>query len=211
MKTRNTSAVLSASALVAAALVSAPASAAIVSVGGMTTQLFSPPAATPGALGGFTASAWDEVQSRTVFNFPVDMVNNPAPHTAAIAGSITGVVDSHFIHYESIPGAIPVTGSVTFNNPIVGVNFFAPSLDATDGPFGDPLTTYPTFFPFRDLTFNTSQFSISGNTINFDLNTFSPVGGVVQIRVFTQVPAPGAAGVAGLMGAAMLRRRRRGN
>jgi uncharacterized protein (TIGR03382 family) len=211
MKTRMTTTVLSLSALAAAALVSAPASAAITGVFGATTQVFTPATCVPGGLQSFNAFAWDEVQSRTIINFPVDMVNNPGASSAPIAGTISGVVDSHFIHFDGFPGVISATGSVTFNNPIVGVNFFNASLDATDGLFGDPGTTYPTFFPFRDLTTNNSGFNIVGNTINFNLSNFSPVGGVVQIRVFTQVPAPGAAGVAGLLGAAMLRRRRRSN
>lgn len=200
---------LTAAVLALLALTSA-SSAAIVSVSGQTVQLFSPNPAScvQGALAGITAYAWDEAQNRGIASLAVDMVNNPGASSAPIAGTLAGLVDSHFIHLESIPGAIPASGSVTFNNTIVGVDFFNNSLDSTDGPFGAPLTTYPTFFPFRDLTTNSSSFNIVGNTINFNLNTFSPVGGVVQIRVFTQVPTPAGASIAGLAGLACLRRRR---
>lgn len=201
---------LTVSSLIALTLSSATASASISSVSGSTVQNFAPNPASCvlGALTGFTAYAWDEAQNRSAFSLSVDMTNNPGASSGPIPGVISGPLDSHFIHFEGMPGAIGVSGSVTFNNPIVGVNLFAASLDATDGPYGAPLTTYPTFFPFRDLTFNTSSFNIVGNTINFNLDNFSPVLGVVQLRIFTQAPAPGSVGLAGLAGLAALRRRR---
>lgn len=202
---------LTALSLAALSFAAGSASASISSVAGATTQLFTPNPASafPGALTGPNAYAWDEQQNRFAQAFPVDMINN-GPHTGAIPGVLNGFVNSHFIAFEDYSGAIVnAVGSVTFNGPIVGVNFYNASLDATDPMFGAPLTSYPTFYPARDLTFNSSAFSVSGSTINFALNTLSPVYGVTHIRVFTQIPAPGAAAVAGLAGLGALRRRRR--
>ncbi|MBL8745687.1 MAG: hypothetical protein JNK58_04930 [Phycisphaerae bacterium] len=187
------------------------ASAAIGGVTGQTTWLGTPPVScTVTSLNGLNAYVWDEQQNINVANVFADMVNNPCPAPgAAIPGLISGVVDSHFVHYENYSGAPGGVGTVSFLDPIVGVIFLASNLDNTDALLGAGGTTYPTFFPFRDLTFNSSTFSISANTMSFQLDTLSPVLGVVQMRVLTKpVPAPGAAAVAGLMGLAALRRRR---
>jgi hypothetical protein len=202
---------LTALSLAALSLTAASASATISSVAGATTQLTfpNPASAFPGALTGPNAYAWDEQQNRFAQAFPVDMINN-GPHTGAIPGVLNGFVNSHFIAFEEYSGVIvTAVGSVTYNEPIVGVNFYNASLDSTDPIFGAPLTSYPTFYPARDLTFNSSAFSVSGNTINFALNTLSPIYGVTHIRVFTQIPTPGAASLAGLGVLAGLRLRRR--
>jgi hypothetical protein len=203
MKNR-TAIALSTLALAAAAL---PATAGITGVTGMTTWLAVPPAAcTPGALTGLTAYAWDE-QQNTPLSLIVDMVNNPGNSGAPIPGPLTGNYDSHFIHFEPIAGAIAATGTVTFNNPIVGVIFRPLTLDSTDVPAGSPSTTYPTLFPLRGISGN-SFFSILGNTITF---TISPTAapGLGQIRVLTQVPAPATAALFGMGAIACGRRRRR--
>jgi MYXO-CTERM domain-containing protein len=187
------------------------ASAAISGTSGQTTWLGTPPlTCTVGTLNGFNAYVWDEQQNINVANVFVNMANNPCPAPgSAIPGLVSGNVDSHFVHYENYTGAPGGVGSVTFQDPIVGVIFLAPDLDNTDALLGAGGTSYPTFFPFRDLTFNSSTFSINGNTMNFQLDTLSPVLGVMQMRVVTQVPSPGAVAVAGLAGLASIRRRRR--
>jgi len=138
----------------------------------------------------------------------VDMVNNPGTSAGAIAGTLAGNYDSHFIHLEDYSGAGPFTGSVTFSGTIVGVIFVNTTLDNTDVQFGSGGTIYPTGYPFRGLS-TQSSFSIVGNQINFSLFALSPVAEVVQIRVLTKpVPAPGAFALLGLGGLAMTRRRR---
>lgn len=197
------------SALALSGLVGASAAGAISTVAGMTTQIGAPASCTPTSLTGPIAYAWDEQQGVPVANLFVDMTNNPCPNPgAAIPGLLSGVVDSHFIHFEDFSGLPPAVGSVTFNDPIVGVIFYNAQLDATDALLGAGGTVYPTLFPFRDLTTNTSFFSISGSTINFSLDTISPVLGVMQVRVLTQVPAPGSAVGVAMVGAACFRRRR---
>lgn len=202
---------ISISSLTACALaLSAPgAYGAITSVSGMT-QLISPPGACgPGQLAGFDAHAWNEKQG-VALNLSVDMVNNPGTSSSPVAGTVNGVYDSHFIHYENIPGVVSAAGTVVFSQPIVAVIFTASLLDVSDSPAGSPSTIYPTTYPFRGIaTTPPSTFSINVNTLTFNFNTFSPATELVQVRVLTLVPAPGA-GVA-LMGAGLLglgRRRR---
>lgn len=192
------------------ALAAGTATAAITGVTGQTTWLNTPPAAcTITTLTGLNAYVWDEQQNLNTSGVFANMTNNPCPTPgAAIPGVVSGIIDSHFIHLENNTGAVGGVGTVTFQDPIVGVIFLAADMDNTDALLGAGGTTYPTFFPFRDLTFNSSTFSINGNTMSFQLDNLSPVLGVVQARILTQVPAPGAAAVVGLAGLAAVRRRR---
>lgn len=197
------------SALALASSAAPTVSAAITSVTGQTTLLGTAPLnCTIGQLSGFNAFAWDEQQNVLISSgLNVDMANNPATDATAIPGTIFGNVDSHFLHWEAIPGVIGATGTVTFSGQIVGVEFLHPSLDITDPLLGSFGTTYPTGFTFRDITFSNSSFSINSNVLSYNF-FISPIAGVVEVRVLTRVPSPGAAPVAGLMGLALLRRRR---
>lgn len=203
---------LSVASLTVIAAAALPASAAITSVAGMTTQIGSPASCVPGALSGMTAFAWDEQTNVPVVSLSTNMINNPCPNPgAAIPGFLTGTYDSHFIHFEGIPGVIGAMGSVTFSAPIDGVIYRNLDLSATDPVFGSFGTTYPTGYPFRDIGVNGSNFfSINGNVLTFNLSSFASVPAVVQLRVLTaSVPSPGAACLAGLALASASRRRRR--
>ena len=198
-------------AVLGTALAAGSASAAITGVAGQTTWLGTPPlSCNPGALMGTTAFAWDEQQNITLATLAVDMTNNPGNSSFTIPGLLGGTFDSHFIHFEGIPGIIGVQGSVTFATNIVGVIFKNTTLDLSDVTCGSPGTTYPTGYPFRGTnTIQPSFFSINANVLTFNLNSLASVAEVAQIRVITQsVPAPGAAALLGLGGLAMIRRRR---
>ncbi|MCC6677583.1 MAG: hypothetical protein IT436_10610 [Phycisphaerales bacterium] len=210
MKTRNASTIIGLSTLALLGAASPAASAAITGVTGATTFLGSPPVScTPGSLGGINAFAWDELQGVSL-SIVADMTNNPGVSTSPVPGLLSGPLDSHFIHFDGIAGIPGASGSVTFNGQIVGCMITANGLDITDGPAGASGTVYPTLFPFRGLaTSIPSIISISANTLTFNLNALSPINEVAQVRVFTRVPAPGAA-TAGLSlaGLTALRRRR---
>lgn len=196
--------------LAAAAFAAHGASAAITGVSGQTNWLLlPPPSCTSGSLTGFNAFAWDEQQNVGLTNTFVDMTNNPGNMGSPIPGLLNGSYDSHFIHFQGIPGVISAQGNVTFNGTIVGVAFVNTTLDATDPLVGAFGTVYPTtYFPRGTNTLQPSFFSINGNTIHFNLAALSSVGEVAQIRVFTQVPSPGPVALLGLGGLVAFRRRR---
>lgn len=209
MKIRVTNSTLALCSIGACALSATSASAAITGTTGQATFLaVPPPSCGPGLLTGPVAYAWDE-QSNVPLNLIANMVNNPGASAAPIPGALIGQYDSHFIHWEWNTATFAVNGTVTFSSPIVGVDFRPLDLDATDV-YGAGGTVYPTGYPFRGLTTNPpSSFSISGNTLSFHFNTQVPAIDIVQLRVFTAVPAPGVAGAFAAAGLVGLRRRRR--
>ena len=186
------------------------ASASISFVTGATNWLTSPPAACGwGQLTGFNAYAWDEQQNITTSVF-VDETQNPGGNATPIPGTISGTFASHFIHFDGIPGVINATGTVTYNQPIVGVIFNKLTLDNTDALFGAGGTVYPTGYAFRGLSTNPPSFiTVVGNTISFSLNSITPTLDIAQIRVLTHVPAPGGAAILGMGGILLAQRRRR--
>ncbi len=157
------------------------------------------------------AEVWDELQSVTLPSggIQVDMLVNGGTmsSTSPTPGVVTGIVDSHFIHFSAVPNQTAV-GSVTFNAPILAVIYSFNFLNASDAPLGWPGTTYPTGGAGREM----SAFSVlnaSGSTLNFNL--FEPGGAALrmeQIRVLTAVPAPGAAALASLAALVASRRKR---
>jgi uncharacterized protein (TIGR03382 family) len=200
-------------ALTLASLAASSASAAVTGVSGSATLLGSPPlSCAPGGLPSFTLSVWDEQTNIPLTSYSVNMVNNPGSNLLPIPGTLTGNYDSHFLSFDGLPGIIGVSGTVTFSAPIDAVIFRALDLSSSDPIMGSPGTTYPTGYPFRDISVNPSNgFSISGNVLTFNFLNFSSaqVPFVAQLRVLTQVPAPGSVAFAGLAGLATLRRRRR--
>lgn len=185
-----------------------PAAATIVSTTGMATQIGPPASCVPGALTGQNAFAWNEQQNVFV-NSLVDMVNNPGSSNAPTPGVVNGIYDSHFIHYDNQTGTGPAIGTVTFNNPIVAVIYKGTILDSTDASPGALGTVYPTGYLWRGLATAPNSFvTISGNTLTFTLDTFSPVYVVDQIRVLTQAPTPGSVALLGVAAAMGMRRRR---
>lgn len=205
MKARTAIAALTAASLLSFA---GAAHAGISSVGGMTTWVTSPSGNCGiGGMPGFNAFAWDEKQT-VGGSFFVDQTNN-GPDSGAIPGTIGGLFDSHFIHWEPLPGAIGVNGSVTYNNAIVGVFFTALNLDLSDNTLGHTNVTYPTSYPFRGIGgVPPSTINVVGNTLFFNFQSMAPSNQVVQVRVLTQVPAPGALSLLAASGLVACRRRR---
>ncbi|HEX8876721.1 MAG TPA: hypothetical protein VF777_08240 [Phycisphaerales bacterium] len=197
-------------AITLSASLTATSFAAITGVSGQTTWLFAaPPSCVSGALTGFNAHAWDEQQNVALTNTFVDFTNNPGNMGSPTPGLLNGSYNSHFIHFEGIPGVISAQGNVTFNGTIVGVAFVNTTLDATDPLVGAFGTVYPTtYFPRGANTLQPSFFSVLGNTIHFNLAALSSIGEVAQLRVFTQVPTPGPLALLGLGGLVAARRRR---
>ena len=198
---------LSLSVLVA--LAAGSAQAAIVSTSGSCTQISAPPSALPGALVALNAWAWDEQPGITLSSMPIDLSTNPSNSGSPVPGFLSGLVDSHFIHLDGVPGAI-YTGTVTFSSPIIGVQYSDTNLDLSDA-VATTGTVYPTFLPFRGFNNWTGAdfVDINGNVLTFQFSTVSPLNNLEQVRVFTRaVPAPGSAALLGLGGLVAARRRR---
>ncbi len=194
--------------LAAIALTSSLASATIVSTTGGVTLIGAPPSCVPLALTGFGAYAWNEQQNVNL-NLNVDMVNNPGSSNGPVPGIFNGGGSSHFLHFDPNAAANPVSGTITYSQPIVAVIFRNTNLDNSDTPAGALTTVYPTGFVLRGLICAPSSFvTISGNVLTFNLNTINPVYNIAEVRVITQTPAPGSAALLGLSGLVCLRRRR---
>mgnify|MGYP000854688735 CR=1 FL=1 len=185
------------------------AGASITGWSGQAQPIAAPASCAPNVLLLPFGAGWDEQQGVPVANLLVNESQNPGGNIGAIPGLLTGVVDSHFIHWQGSTVSQNVTGSFTFSGTIVGVEFRALELDNTDF-LGAGGTTYPTGYPFRGLTTGIpSSFTVLGNTLNFHFNDLLPSPNVVQLRVFTLVPTPGAAALCALGGVMAAGRRRR--
>lgn len=189
--------------------------AAITGNGGMTTYLGTPPVnAQQFNLTGATAYCWNE---QTNVNSSATVVNLTTPGTytgpGANVGVVSGLFESHFIHFDPSPTPGGVGGSVTFNAAIRAVIYDENLLTITDGPFGAGGTTYDTGNFMRSNVGNAlggNVVTFAGNTINFQLGVFpGQVNRMVEIRVLTDVvPTPGTGAMALAGGLLAVRRRR---
>jgi len=157
--------------------------------------LIGPPASTlPGALQSNTqVFVFDEQQSVALpGSIPVDITaigtyNNAASLTPGVL--LTGtVVDSHLIHFDQVgPGTTTLTGSVSFDGDILGVQLLSPTLNSADG-LGTA-GAYPTGNPNRGVEFVGESITVlaTNRDIRFTLITSNVID---QVRVFTR-PADG--------------------
>jgi hypothetical protein len=111
-------------------------------------------------------------------------------------------VDSYFVHMKSVTGTDPnpalVSGSITFDRPILGIAVFDLRLDQSDPALGLPTTLYPTGVA-RELDIvsggvvghiGNDSITLSGDrrTVIFNIGN---TGGLDQARIVTAaVPEP---------------------
>ncbi|MBL8760179.1 MAG: hypothetical protein JNL50_02665 [Phycisphaerae bacterium] len=188
------------------------APAAIVSVSGSVQQIAPPALVIQGVSytsSPDTATAWNELQGVPLSGIPADMVNHPGHSNIAVPGSLSGVFDSHYIHYRHTTLA-PITGTIAFDGKIVGVMFTWYTLAASES-FVEPNTgMYSTSNPNTGIDSPGEWFTTSTSSLTFHLYGSIFYHDTAEIRVITErVPAPGAAALAALAGAAALARRRR--
>jgi hypothetical protein len=122
-----------------------------------------------------------------------------APYTPGIVPAGT-VVNSFFLHFDRISttGFTRLSGSATFDCPIIGVIALTPQLDATDASLGRAGTTYPTGTqPKRGLEFEevvtlTADRRTLTVTLEIQQSSTSPADNTLdQIRVITECPRTG--------------------
>ncbi len=184
--------------------------AAIVSVSGSVQQIAPPSLVMQGvsyASTPDTATTWNEKHGVLLPGLPVDMINHPGSSNAAIAGTLTGIYDSHYIHFRHTK-LHTIAGSVTFSGKIVGAEFTAATLAASDAIVAPGGTTYIPAIP-RGIFAPMEGFSTSGGTLHFHLKGWPTYLDTAEVRVITErVPAPGAGALAALAGIVAVRRRR---
>lgn len=204
----------------AAMLLASVAGAAITGVAGDVQHIGAPADARIDVL---TSSdwvrAWDEKQNFMLTAGVIVDAKNPGLYdqesdlgTFEIGAGTA--ISSHYIHFDS-PGnsAAAATGAVRFANNIIGVicrgdngQNLTGRLDRTDY-LGAP-TIYPDRVENRGMEFNSDWFRISADRkwVEFHFAIEAPGD---YIRVITEVPAPGAAALAGVASLLGLTRRRR--
>jgi len=184
------------------------ANAAISSTFGACAQIAPPTVANFPALSSPIGEAWNEQVNVTGLIF-ADLATNPGNSGGPTPGVLTGMYDSHFIHYSSLPPGVAI-GGVIFSGPIVAVAWNDNTLDLTDATWGAGGTIYPTGQVGRGVNTSSGGVSVFGNMLRFNFLNQTGAVDIEQIRVWTQsVPAPGACSLAALGGLAALRRKRR--
>lgn len=193
--------ILNAAVLGVSLLVSAQASAAVLSVTGDVTLIAAPGTvsnATPG--NNTTMYAFDEIQN---FLLGADLVTSSG---TILAGTR---VNSQMIllNRESGRSSLELAGAVTFDSMILGLITTTAGLAATDAILGAAGTTYATFFA-RGLE-GGETLGIAGDTLSLVLRVTQP-GDWLRVVTIAAIPVP-AAGfllLGALGGLAALRRRK---
>lgn len=119
------------------------------------------------------------------------------------------LVDSHLLHFDPASGSVNLRGTITFDNPIVGVILLTNELFNSDF-LGAAGTTYPAAPLARrglDLTDVNLQDSVAISTDRLTLTVDLGAANVIdQIRVLT-IPEPMSAGLLGVAALALCARR----
>lgn len=173
--------------------------AAIDSVGGNVVEITPPADVSEGVLEDNTDVIIFQEKENYVLENDVDVeITEDGIHNSANPGlspatlSTGNVVNSYYIHADKVGSNnnfISFSGSVTFDNDIIGVIIYDDKLDASDVELGAAGTTYDATDVNRGLDWivnpsgNPDSFTISGNTLT--VNNFRVANVQDAIRVIT--------------------------
>ncbi|MHC4415272.1 MAG: PEP-CTERM sorting domain-containing protein [Planctomycetota bacterium] len=162
-----------------------------------------------------TIYAFDEVQG---FTLTADVLvdasqsgtySDPLQLTPATIPAGT-FVNVYIVHFDPLGQTdTQVSGSVTFDQDILGIICMDATLDATDAQLGAPGTSYPTGTAHRELELGNDIFSIGPGMRTVTIDRYKTRTVMDQVRIITLVPEPSTIGLLGLAGLAVIRRRRR--
>lgn len=198
---------------VGAAALGCSAFGAVVSVTGQVSHIAPPPSLAFGVFADKTQAYVINERQGVQFSGGVDKylptvgVAYTTSNLAPVLLSSSTWVDSHLIHFDNNgePSPYPsVTGTVTFDGPIIAIICSLGRLDLSDAALGAPGTTYAAGELSRGISSVIDTFKLlSPNTIQFTLANGQAMD---DIRVLT-VPAPGVSAF-GVIGLFASRRRR---
>jgi hypothetical protein len=178
---------------------------AAVGAGGAVSFTLPPPALTHNAFESNIEIALIPEQLGLMLPSAVSLDSDGTPKTYALASDRTGgilpagaLVDLHILHFDPVgmpSSPVRLSGSVTFDRPIIGLIYTLGLLNATDA-LGAPGTTYPTASQYRQFEFGRGGGVSDLASISSDrLTLLVDWGGTTyydQLRVFTSVPEPTA-------------------
>ena len=146
-------------------------------------------------------------------------VDRIGPNFGSVTTGTTGTlaagtqVTDYIFHYD-FPGmgnGNQTSGTITFDAPILGLEIFTNALDNSDATFAVPGVTYFTgqdrgLEKFINSPNGMDNFSVSGDALTYNIDSWSTTDGIDEIRVITAIPEPStalpallAAGVLGVL------------
>lgn len=160
-----------------------PAGAALTAATGNVVLLPAPPPSV--ALDALTSSTQAFVFAERICfilptNLAVDALNPVGTFSQSQTqpGTISAgtPVDSYYVHTD-LPGTVGqgrMTGTLTFDRPVLGLIFRIPTLNASDAVVGAPGTTYSTNLTARGYEDETDTVTVSADrrTVTFDTRIF---------------------------------------
>jgi len=153
--------------------------------GGAILQLTAPlPDILPNGFDDDNVRIFDEVQNLTLSSVVILDTADPALSSNVLG--VGSVVSSHYLFFDTAASNVDAIGTVTFDQPILGVIRFNEQHDSSDPVLGEPTVVYGVGNPSLE---SADVATFTGNTLSFDITAVSPGD---ALRIVTGVnPVPG--------------------